>query len=434
MKNAIYKEIPKEDWKKIPGKIPPMNVSFFFRQSKNPLLKGTIYVRVFINGSDSNVSASIKTYKHCWTGQKIINAEDSKNLNMKLQQVKNDLFTIYNYMRATEPEKISASAVTNIYINKSTFLSSSITFWKACELYFEKKYTSKKVQPNTIRNNKTILKTILTFLSEKNYTHLKPSEFKPKHLEEMKDFLEDEKNLNTNTSARSLSFSIRVIRFCILQEFITHSPLTEYHVEKIYAKDKIALDEKELSLLENYTFEDNPSNRHFEQIRDVFVFLCYTGFNISDYFIFAQNPESYFFDKDGETWISMARKKIQNKYKDKSVAKLPLFPPAKAILEKYNYKLPVFHPSTINKHLKTLGKLAGIEDKKKMRTKVARKTFSNIFWNKKVDARVIQKMMGHAKLSTTTGWYTETSLDFMESELRSFLHKPDSSFTPLKTA
>ncbi|MCU0436739.1 MAG: tyrosine-type recombinase/integrase [Raineya sp.] len=400
-----------------------MHICFKIRHSKNPTLPSTIYARVSIAGAISDVSTLVKTYKHFWTGQKVKGCEDSKKLNMKLQKVKSNLFTIYDTMLATEPENITASAITDIYTNKKDLgvKKEKITFWKACNLYFEKKYTSKKAQPNTVRNNKTILRTIFIFLKENNYINILPNQLKPKHLEEMKEFLQDEKNLGIDTSARALSYCIRVIRFCILEEFITHSPITEYRVEKENNKDKTSLNEKELHLIETYVFESNPYNPNIERARDIFVFLCYTGFNISDYFIFAHNPENYFFIEDGKTWINMGRKKIQKKYRNKTMAKLPLFPTAKNILEKYTYKLPVFTSNTINKHLKTLGKLVGIYDKKKMRTKVARKTFSNIFWNKKVDARVIQKMMGHAKPSTTTGWYTETNIDFMKDELKIFL-------------
>jgi len=281
------------------------------------------------------------------------------------------------------------------------------------------------VAKNTIRNTEGILRSLHEYLKHKHLLKIRPSQLKIRHIEDLKDFLSENSRKGNDSIARCIRFCIRVLRFCKLHEIIKDSPILVYEVEMEHRKDKVALSLKELALVETYTFPASASkNRHSqntEKIRDVFVFLCHTGFNISDYKLFAKDPESFFSVEGGKTFITMARKKIQEKHKGKSIAKIPLFPKTTEILEKYNYKLPVFNDVTVNKHLKEIGKLVGIPDPKKMRTKVARKTFSNMFWNKKVDARVIQKMMGHARLTTTTSWYTETNTDFMLDELKSFL-------------
>lgn len=129
-----------------------MHVSFKIRHSKNPTLPSTIYARVSVAGTISDISTLVKTYRDFWTGQKIRGGEDSKKLNMKLQKVKSNLFAIYDAMLATEPENITAFAITDIYTNKKDFgvKKEKITLWKACNLYFEKKYTSKRVQPKMV--------------------------------------------------------------------------------------------------------------------------------------------------------------------------------------------------------------------------------------------------------------------------------------------
>jgi hypothetical protein len=64
-----------------------------------------------------------------------------------------------------------------------------------------------------------------------------------------------------------------------------------------------------------------------EEVRDVFIFCCYTGFAFSDIFQFEQNAVTI--GLDGEYWLSTNRQKTGTK------ESVPLLPVALEIIAKY---------------------------------------------------------------------------------------------------
>lgn len=188
-----------------------------------------------------------------------------------------------------------------------------------------------------------------------------------------------EKGFNTNLAYRS-----------------KHFKTTKEEVNNIY------LSEKELKCMLDL---DLNFNKSLERIRDLFIVGCYTGLRFSD---FSQiRPEHIFED----------RIRIKT-LKTNEWVTIPLHRTVKTIMSKYHKNFNSLPKScqnqTMNKHLKFIGKLAGINEsilkirnKGKERveevfpkhnlitTHTARRSFATNSFKMGIPSRVIMKITGH---------------------------------------
>lgn len=120
------------------------------------------------------------------------------------------------------------------------------------------------------------------------------------------------------------------------------------------SKEIIYLTQEEIKLLENHQFETGQIA--LEQVRDVFLFCCFTGLRYSDVAKLRKTDV-----KDG--YIDVVTQKTADGLR------IELNRHSQAILDKYKDKalphdlaLPVICNQKMNAHLKTLGQLCGIDE------------------------------------------------------------------------
>jgi integrase len=84
---------------------------------------------------------------------------------------------------------------------------------------------------------------------------------------------------------------------------------------------------------------------------------------------------------------------------------IPLLPKAKAILEKYDYQLPVLSNQRYNSYLGEIKDICNIE--KKLHTHLGRHTMATILINNGVDLPIIAKILGHSSTKITESIYAK---------------------------
>src|SRR5690606_12977530 len=95
-----------------------------------------------------------------------------------------------------------------------------------------------------------------------------------------------------------------------------------------------------------------------QQIKDMFVFCCYTGLAFKEMSnLKKQNITTEF---DGNLWINVLRAKTSRNYK------VPLLPKAKEIMDKYynegsDYVFPKISNTRFNAYLKEIADIVGIK-------------------------------------------------------------------------
>ena len=388
-----------------------MNVSFKIRHSKNPKLPAGIQARVCVSGLFSDVSTGVFCPAKYWKKNEVVGAPNAKKLNNDLSAEKTKLINIYDHLRFTDPERISAKNITQIYngvadAQKNKEKSIVVVLRELVE----QKYTTKIIQkPNYERYIWHILQIEAFFklrkLEDLTYSDIKYSVFEdlinyirvtsfkkePKaktKANQTKEQILVKKNVYVKRYAQLLTAGNE---FALRKEY-TQKSLPKPEQFKNDSDDTVFLTFAELETLEKFDFSDD---LQFDEVRDVFVFCAYTGFQWCDLLAFDAKTHLEF-APDGE-WVIKPRQKNDN---DQVV---PYFPQAKAILEKYNYELPLILEHEQNQIIKMVMKRAKIN--KYITNRCGRKTAGMVWLNNGYSIESVSKMLGHEDIRTTQKHY-----------------------------
>ena len=169
-----------------------------------------------------------------------------------------------------------------------------------------------------------------------------------------------------------------------------------------------------------------------EQVRDVFVFCCFTGLAFID--VATLTKEHIVMNQDGEKWIRKPRQKTDE------LSCIPLLEIPGRIVEKYanhptvvakGVVLPVISNQRMNSYLAEIATLAKV--KKHLTTHIARHTFATMSLRNHVPIESISKMLGHSDIQTTQIYarMVDEAISEDMQKMRSKFDCMDSMVTPL---
>ena len=203
-------------------------------------------------------------------------------------------------------------------------------------------------------------------------------------------FLRIDKGMAQNSSTKHLKLLKKIINLSVANSYMAFNPFSTYKVER-EPVDIDFLDEEELRKIINF---DTPLPR-LERAKDMFLFGCFTGLSYID--IKTLTPEHFEKDNTGRIWIKKRRVKTG------VLSRIPLLPIAKLILDKYKggeKLLPIQDPADINKYLKDIAILCGIN--KRICFHTSRHTFaSTVTLANNISLEVVSKMLGHTNTRMT---------------------------------
>ena len=203
-------------------------------------------------------------------------------------------------------------------------------------------------------------------------------------------YLLGEKKMGQNSCTKHLKFLKKLLNLAVANSYISYNPVNAYKVEREPVEIDF-LDEEELRKIINF---DTPLPR-LERAKDMFLFGCFTGLSYIDIKILT--PEHFEKDNAGRIWIKKRRVKTG------VLSRIPLLPIAKLILDKYKggeKLLPIQDPADINKYLKDIAILCGIN--KRICFHTSRHTFaSTITLANNISLEVVSKMLGHTNTRMT---------------------------------
>lgn len=133
-----------------------------------------------------------------------------------------------------------------------------------------------------------------------------------------------------------------------------------------------------------------------ENARDVFVFQTYTCLSYTDLCSLK---------KENITMVNNTPVYTGKRTKTGKAFTIPLLKPAMAILEKYDYNLPVVSNATYNFNLKRVAMYAGIT--KPISSHWARHTGATLLINEGVDMHIIARICGHSSIKMTEEIYAK---------------------------
>ena len=212
-------------------------------------------------------------------------------------------------------------------------------------------------------------------------------------LQKYQHYLMATRHNNNNTAVKYIRNLGKIINVAVSRKLIQSSPVEDMKL-KTEMVDKGFLTKTELTKLSDKEF----GVARLEQVRDVFLFCCYTGLSYVDVHSLTAND---IVEENGRLWIRKAR------HKTNVMCHIPILKPAKNILDKYSSSyhkdgklLPVLSNQKMNAYLKEIAAIVNIN--KDLTTHLARHTFATtVTLANHVSIENVSKMLGHSNIRMT---------------------------------
>ena len=379
-------------------KAPTCHVGFIMRTSSD-----AIYIRVSINGVRSiNKSTGIRATKESFDAPTRTILGDPTN-TARLRMMETTIYQVFKDReitgRSLEPNLIRDIAFGLRGHDEET--PTVISCIRLYQLWHEQRFKANDVSEGTIKRYRTYEKVLTTFFTltpgygkDIRFEQLKPAlQF---HL--IDTYLKGQKKYCHNYALKIFQFFRGLIEYAIAHEWADRNPLRHARVRK-YVKAPVALSMDDLAKLKAFEFVEP----HANQVRDVFLFCCYTGLAYSDLASLSMADLAN---------INDVACILKNRTKSGVQAFVPLFPDAREILDKYRFHessrmkgvlLPVLSNPKMNKWLKIIGNTVGI--KESLHTHLARKTFTMYSEELGFTLSEMAVMLGHTNQTMTENHY-----------------------------
>lgn len=357
-----------------------------------------IYLRITINGERAEISTNRKIELIKWdTIQQRAKgrAESARVLNDHLDNLHNRVnrdFNSYN----EKCEEITSSILRDSLIGKNVkkyYLTQVFEMNNA----LIKQEEGQKYSRSTIDQYTTTLERLKLFLNQEYACNdIVLSSLDLLFIRRFEIFLKTNYGIVHNTVMKHLKQLKKVIHFAMLIGYMERDPFFQHKTaSKEVSRGYLTADE--LNRIETHRFRI----RRLEQVRDVFIFVCYTGLSYSDLKLL--KSDSLTKGINNKNWIIYEREKTGVR------ASIPLLPPAQAIIDKYktdpeciadNKLLPIKSNQKLNSYLAEIAELCEIS--KHVTMHLGRHTFATtVTLTNGVPIETVSKMLGHTSLKTT---------------------------------
>lgn len=360
--------------------------------------KSPIYMRITVNGKRCELSIQRKIEISNWNlkaGKVRGTTLEVKNLNRLMDSIKGNVYK--HHQELVEKGKlITAKALKNSYLGIGEKEKSLIEVFKTHNNQIEK-LVGKEYALNTLKRYETTLNHITNFIvSSLNINEIPIKQINHQFLTDFEFYLKSERNCNHNSAMRYLKSLKKIIGIALSNNWIDKDPFRNYKTQSKETEREF-LSEDEIQSMINKKLK----MLRLDQVRDIFIFCCYTGLAYSDVNKLTNN--NLIKGIDGEMWLKFNRTKTNTK------SNIPLLPIPLLIIEKYKpedddsrtYRLlPVLSNQKMNAYLKEIADLCGIN--KNLTFHLARHTFATtVTLSNGVPIESVSKMLGHKSLKTT---------------------------------
>ena len=159
----------------------------------------------------------------------------------------------------------------------------------------------------TYQKYERMYRRVVEFMKKKyNITDIPLREIRYQFIADLEFFLRTEYKYSQNTTYKCMKFFKQVINKAIRRGLISIDPFNGYKIS-MQRVDRGFLSEEELTKMIGKTF----ASKRLEQVRDIFVFACFTGLTYIDLAnLRTDNIQKMF---DGRWWIITHRQKTNTK-------------------------------------------------------------------------------------------------------------------------
>ena len=351
--------------------------------------------RITVNGQAVQFGAKVEINPEYWSvkaGKAIGRTKEVSEVNTVLESIKASMTKIYRDLQEKE-NNVTPERIKNIFFGIETKHQTLLDLFKRHNEDVEKLVGINKSKA-TYQKYEVTRKHLTRFIKEKyNASDISLKEIKHMFLSDFEIFLFTTCGCSSNTIAKFMQLVKRIIIIARNNGWISHDPFANYKII-IKKVDRGYLTQEEV---DSIRAKKIPTKR-LEQVRDIFIFACYTGLAYIDVKNLREKHIRTSFD--GKLWIMSKRQKTDVSFN------VPLLDAAKDIVDKYKGTLPneavlpVLSNQKMNAYLKEIGDICNVN--KSLTFHVARHTFATTTTLAKgVPIESVSKMLGHTNIKTT---------------------------------
>lgn len=375
-------------------------LSIIFRLNTKRVKKGytAIYLRITVDGKRAEIATrqSIQALK--WNQEQQIatgGSMEAKEINKALSIMKADVLKHFDRMLALS-QRITADFLKNEYLGQTRKEKKLIELLHSYHDRFKQKVDSGQKSANTLKCIYTTNEKIKAFVKFQFKTiDIALSDIEISFIAELEHYLITKEKLSTNSAMKYLHTFKRIIKFACDQGWLTKNPTTQFRCTyNPPERERLTMEEIEILI-------NKELSPRLAEVRDVFVFCCFTGFSYVD--VYTLTPNNIVKGIDGGTWIT------KNREKTKTNEKVPALPIPVEIINRYKGDLycqtkgcllPVNTNQCYNAYLKEIATICKI--KKHLTTHIARHTFATtVTLENDVPIETVSQMLGHRNIKTT---------------------------------
>lgn len=377
-----------------------LSILFFIKRLKtNRAGKAPIYCRITVNGvrAELSINEKIETEKWDTALQRVKGrSEIVRSINDHIEIIESKIKSLFN-KSIDNNESVSAGLLKDMLSGKRQKKYFLIQVFEENN-QLVKLEEGQKYAKSTVRQYGTTLERIKKFLkSSYNINDIELEKIDVNFIRRFEIYIRTKYNNGDNTAMKYLKQLKKVIHYAMELGYLNKDPFYKY--KTAYSEvNRGYLTTDELKRIEEKKF----TIKRLDQVRNVFIFVCYTGLSYSD--LKELLPSSISRGIDGKNWIIYEREKTGVR------ASIPLLPPAQRIIDKYannpecvadNKLLPVKSNQKLNSYLTEIAELCEID--KHVSMHLGRHTFATtVTLTNGVPIETVQKMLGHKNLSTTS--------------------------------
>jgi len=375
------------------------SILFYLQKNKATIDgKAPIYLRITVDGKRSQVSIKRKIEINRWNSNAgKVNGSTAKfiEINRYMDTIKHKIYKIQQRLQ-DEDRNITALIIKDIFLGKGEKHKMLLKVFEDHNCQVDK-LIGKDFASSTAERYRTAKKHVGDYIRlEYNTDDIPIKDVNHKFITGLEYYLKTERNCSHNTAIKYITNFKKIIRIAYANDWINKDPFFNWKA-KLKIVDREFLSKEEIQMM----IEKELHTPRLDQVKDIFVFCCYTGLAYAD--VAKLSKDDVVIGIDGERWIKTKRSKTDTR------SNIPILPTAEAILKKYEGHsyvikgeklLPVSSNQKMNAYLKEIAVLCGIN--KNLTTHLARHTFATtITLTNGVPIESVSKMLGHKSLKTT---------------------------------
>lgn len=371
-------------------------ILFYVRKNQvNKDGKSGIMVRLSVNGEISQFSSKLEVEPETWdaNAQRMTgNSMKSRQFNSLLEDMRTTLKNHYHEIEAHE-SYVSAEKVRNAFLGITVRQQTLLELFRTYNEDVKKLIGISKSAATYAKYDRCMrrLEEFIQFKYQIKDIALK--EISHVFITDFETYLRTESHCNENTTAKFMQTFRMIVIVAKNNGWIFADPFINYKI-RLKRVDRGYLTELELQEIMGKEF----TCKRLEQVRDIFIFSCFTGLAYID--VHNLTKDNIRISFDGKPWIMTKRQKTD------TAVTVPLLKIPQSILKKYDGKypngllLPVLSNQKFNSYLKEIGDLCGIN--KNITFHMGRHTFATtVTLAKGVPIETVSKMLGHTNIKTT---------------------------------